>query len=201
MRGDSMRSQIAREAARLMLEGGLNDFQFAKRKAAERLGVVDRGALPNNVEIESALVEYQRLFRSDVQPQRLAELRASAVQAMRFLADFEPRLAGPVLTGTADLHSAVEIHLHADSPEEVGLFLEERGIPYELNDRRVRTGPDDGQAYPVYEFMAGDAPIDLLVLPYRMSRQPPLSPVTGKAMQRANLRKAERLAEAPAEQP
>ncbi|MEM7407612.1 MAG: hypothetical protein AAF458_20130 [Pseudomonadota bacterium] len=199
MRGDSMRSQVAREAARLMLEGGLTDFQFAKRKAAERLGVVDRGALPNNIEIESALVEYQRLFRSDVQPQRLAALRASAVQAMRFLVDFEPRLAGPVLSGTADQHSAVEIHLHADSPEEVGMFLEERGIPYELADRRVRTGPDVGQSYPVFEFMAGDAPIELLVLPYRMTRQPPLSPVTGKAMQRANLRKAERLIEAPAE--
>ena len=84
MRGDSTRSQIAREAARLMLEGGMRDFQLAKRKAASRLGVFDRGEMPNNLEIEEAMSDYQRLFRADSQPQKLAELRRTAVNAMEF---------------------------------------------------------------------------------------------------------------------
>ncbi len=48
-----------------MAEHGVSDFLFAKRKAAERFGVTDHAVLPKNVEIEEALVEYQRLFGGD----------------------------------------------------------------------------------------------------------------------------------------
>jgi len=193
MRGDSTRSQIAREAARLMLEGGMRDFQLAKRKAASRLGVFDRGEMPTNLEIEEALTEYQRLFRADSQPRKLAELRQSAFNAMVFLAEFEPRLVGSVLSGTADEHSVVELHLYSDAPEEIGLFLDNKGIPYELGEKRLRVGPDDTRMYPAFGFFAGEAPIELTVLPWRMHRRPPISPVTGKAMARAGVAKVRKL--------
>ena len=41
-----------------MAEHGVRDFLFAKRKAAERFGVVDSSVLPRNTEIEEALQEY-----------------------------------------------------------------------------------------------------------------------------------------------
>ncbi len=193
MRGDTTRSQIAREAARLMLEGGLRDFQLAKRKAASRLGVFDRGEMPTNLEIEEAMSDYQRLFRADSQPQKLAALRRSAVNAMDFLSDFEPRLVGSVLGGTADEHSVVELHLYSDAPEEIGLFLDAKGIPHELGEKRLRIGPDETRFYPAFGFFAGDSPIELVVLPWRMHRRPPISPVTGKAMQRASIDKVRKL--------
>jgi hypothetical protein len=198
MRGDSIRSLIAREAARLMLANGIRDFDMAKRKAAQKLGPIDRAAMPNNIEIEAEIADYQRLFRSDRQPQKLAFLRESAVQAMQFLADFEPRLTGAVLSGTADEHSFVELHLFADAPEEIALFLAEHNIPYEHGDKRLRLGPDEVRAFPAYGFMAGDAPIELIIMPYRALRRPPLSPVTGKAMARARINKVRRLLEDPA---
>ena len=193
MGGDSVRAQIAREAARLMLEGGMRDYQAAKRKAANRLGVDERGQMPNNVEIETAVSDYQRLFRADSQPRHLAYLRQSALSAMEFLEEFEPRLVGSVLNGTADEHSVVELHLYLDAPEDVGLFLDARGIPYELGEQRLRTKPEDTRHFPAFGFMAGEAPIELVVLPYRAMRQPPLSPVTGKAMARANATKLRKL--------
>jgi hypothetical protein len=176
-----------------MLEGGMRDFQLAKKKAAQRLGVFDRGALPTNLEVEEALSEYQRLFRADTQPQRLAELRAAALEAMDFLAEFEPRLVGSVLSGTADEHSYVELHLFTDSSEEVGMRLMDAGIPYELGEKRLRLSQDDQRYFPTYRFLAGDAPIELLIIPVRASRQPPLSPVTGKAMRRVRAHKLRRL--------
>ena len=94
-----------------MLEGGQRDYQAAKRKAANRLGVDDRGEMPNNVEIEAAVSDYQRLFRADTQPRYSAELRQAALSAMRFLDAFEPRLVGSVLHGTVDEHSVVELQL------------------------------------------------------------------------------------------
>src|SRR5215470_13191592 len=62
-RADNLRRALAQEAARLMAEHGIRDFLVAKRKAAERLGVTDGGALlPKNSEIEEALAAHQRLF-------------------------------------------------------------------------------------------------------------------------------------------
>ena len=57
-RTDHLRHAIAQEAARLMAEHGIQDFYVAKRKAAERYGVVDGAFLPRNTEIEAALMSY-----------------------------------------------------------------------------------------------------------------------------------------------
>ena len=44
-----------------MVEGGIRDYQLAKRKAQERLGLSVKGALlPRNDEIEREVIEYQR---------------------------------------------------------------------------------------------------------------------------------------------
>jgi len=55
---------------------------------------------------------------------------------MRLLADFQPRLVGPVLTGTATPHTDISLHLFAETPETVTLRLADRGIPSE-NGRPV----------------------------------------------------------------
>src|SRR5690606_6721861 len=91
VRGDMMRQAIAREAARLMIEHGHEDYGVAKRKAAERFGVTDLAVLPKNVEIESALAEHQRLFDPGSHASALSAMRTSALEAMRLLAEFEPR--------------------------------------------------------------------------------------------------------------
>ena len=77
VRGDMMRQAIAREAARLMIEHGHENYGLAKRKAAERIGVQNERDLPANREIEAALRDYQRLFQSATQPQRLRQLSVS----------------------------------------------------------------------------------------------------------------------------
>ena len=84
MRGEHLRRALAQEAARLMAEHGIRDFLVAKRKAAERFGVVDGAAmLPKNSEIESALAEYQRLFGGASHLQALHAQRHAALSAMR----------------------------------------------------------------------------------------------------------------------
>ena len=122
------RVRIAQEAARLMSEHGIRDFHHAKLKAAERLGILDTQALPRNLEIEQALREHQRLFLADSQPQLLRQRREAAIEAMRFLSAFEPRLVGAVLEGSADAHSAVCLHVYSDDPEAVMLYLRDHGV-------------------------------------------------------------------------
>jgi hypothetical protein len=170
-----------------MANEGVQDFLTAKRKAATRLGVSNRALLPGNAEIEQAVLEYQRLFKSAEQPVQLRRLRQVAVEAMQFLARFRPRLVGSVLAGTAGPHAAVNLHLFADTPEEVALFLLEHTIPFETSERRLRLGNGEYACFPVFSFGAGGVNIDLLVFGHEAEREAPRSPVDGRPMRRAGL--------------
>lgn len=193
-----MRRRIALEAARLMTESGLRDFRQAKLKAAERLGIFDELSLPKNSEIDDALREHQRLFGGDAQARTLRRLREVAREAMRFFAPHEPRLVGAVLEGTADEHSAVCLHLYSDQPRDIEAFLQERGIPYEEQLRRLRVDRETARDFPVILFSADDAAIDLTLLPYDLLRQAPLDRVSEKPMQRASLSALEVMLSEPA---
>jgi hypothetical protein len=194
------RLRVAQEAARLMSEHGIRDFHHAKLKAAERLGILDTQALPRNLEIEQALREHQRLFLADSQPQLLRQRREAAVEAMRFLAAFEPRLVGAVLEGTADAHSAVCLHVYSDDPEAVVLYLREHGVPIETQVRRLRYSRDDQPEYPVLLFAADELPFDLTVLPRDALRQAPLDRADDRPMRRASLAQVEMLLAEDAEE-
>jgi hypothetical protein len=194
------RLRVAQEAARLMSEHGIRDFHHAKLKAAERLGILDTQALPRTLEIEQALREHQRLFLADSQPQLLRERREAAVEAMRFLAAFEPRLVGAVLEGTADAHSAVCLHVYSDDPEAVVLYLREHGVPIETQVRRLRYSRDEQPEYPVLLFAADELPFDLTVLPRDALRQAPLDRADDRPMRRASLAQVEMLLDEDAEE-
>jgi hypothetical protein len=140
-RENPARREIASVAARLMAEGGIDDYGYAKRKAARQLGLPDDEALPTNAEVEAELRTYQALYQSEEQPALLKELRLAALGAMRFLADFRPYLTGPVLDGTAGRYAEVEIELFAESAKEVEIFLINHGMRYD--HARVPQGPGE----------------------------------------------------------
>lgn len=192
-RAEQLRKALAQEAARIMSEQGIDDFGLAKRKAAERLGATDIAVLPKNTEIEAALFEHQRLFESKTHSTTLSTLRRTALQAMHLLQKFQPRLVGPVLTGTASAHSEVTLHVFAEGPEPVALHLMERGIPHHVGERRLRYEPNRLVAYPVVQFVAGDKQIDAVVFPIDGIRQSPSSPVDGRPMRRADTAEIESL--------
>ena len=75
------------------------------------------GRLPGNAEIEAAVAEHLQLFGGDSHADHLRLMRVAALSAMELLAAFTPRLVGPVLVGTADENSAVNLHVFADSPD------------------------------------------------------------------------------------
>ena len=187
IRGDHLRRALAQEAARLMFEHGVDDYGFAKRKAAERLGAGEHAVLPNNAEIDEALAENQRLFASDTYTETLAEQRRAALDAMELLVQFEPRLVGPVLSGTATPHQDISLHVFSDSPEAVTLRLLDDRIMYKVAENRVKLNADRVLQYPSLKFSVYDLPIDVTVFPKNGIRQAPLSPTDGRPMRRAAL--------------
>lgn len=193
---DHMRMRLAQRTAQIILESGRRDFYAAKQKAAQQLGATDTKSLPNNSEIERALSEYQRLFRADKQPGQLVRLREIAVEAMQFLHRFNPRLVGSVLSGTADEHSVIRLHLFADTVESVGFFLMDNNIPHELSERRMKVGNEQVETYSVYQFMVDNQAVELVIFLPRKNKTP-LSPVDGKPMKRAGITEVEMLLNQP----
>lgn len=194
-RGDHLRRALAQEAARIMSEHGIDDYLLAKRKAAERYGAVDSAVLPKNSEIEAALVEHHRLFGAGKHAATLNAQRQTALRAMHLLKDFEPRLVGPVLSGTASEHSDVTLHLFAETPEAVSLRLLDASIPFQSTQRRFRTVTNRTVAYPAFRFATPDRAVDAIVFPIDGIRQSPPSPVDGRPMQRADVGEVEALVE------
>jgi hypothetical protein len=193
LRTDNVRRAVAQEAARLMAEHGIHDFLTAKRKAAERFGVMDNAALPKNIEIESALEEYQRLFGASAHSESLHAQRLVALEAMRRLSEFEPRLVGAVLSGTATEHSDVQLHLFTDSAESVAIKLLDAGVRHEVIERRVKMNAERVLACPGVRFEIDAQPIEATVFPTDGIRQAPVSPVDGRPMRRADAGELESL--------
>lgn len=180
-----LRARLAEEAARIMREQGVRDYRLAKRKAADRMGVDERTALPSNQEVADALSAQQRLFGGAAHLENLRALRETALEAMDLVGSFEPRLVGSVLDGTATPHSDVSLHVFADAAEEVAFHLMELGVRYRPGDRRVRLPGGQHASYPSFLFEIGHATVEVTVFPGTALRQAPTCPVTGGPMRRA----------------
>ncbi|MFA9439844.1 hypothetical protein ACDA63_09420 [Uliginosibacterium sp. sgz301328] len=186
----SLRRSVAAHAARLMAEEGIDDFGFAKRKAARQLGFSNAEALPTNAEVEEELHSYVALFRDEEDEARLREMRLAAVDVMRLFAPFRPYLTGTVLAGTAGAFSEVELEIYADSAKDVEIFMINQNIRYEHREVR-RSGPDAPEAILVFDW--GEIPFRVNVYDHVSERSPRRTPGGSKLAERARLDAVEAL--------
>ena len=191
-RPDNQRASIADEAARIIIEGGLTDYRAAKAKAREKLGL-SSGPLPSNEEIEAALSARNRIFLGDEHTTHLLQLREVARDVMLRLDSFNPRLVGAVLSGTATTHAPIDLHLYADTPENVGIRLVQLGLDHKAIQFKHRWRRGEPEAIPGYRFYAEEVECLATVFPDRRWGHSPLSPVDGKPMQRASYREVSEL--------
>lgn len=189
-----LRRQIAWEAARLMYSRDVSEYYQAKQKAARRIhkGWVKPADLPSNAEIREQVQILARLHEgSDHQRHRLLEMRLRAAWWLRQLKEFHPRLIGSVLSGAIRQGSDVDIHVFASNPHRITMKLDEFGVYYELQRKRVQK--DGEQRVFTHIHVRDEFPIELTVyhpslLGYRFR-----SSITNKAIERASLSQLERL--------
>lgn len=199
---DRIRRLIAREAARLMVEEGVREYRDAKRKAARQFGAARALALgshlPTNAEIHA---ERQRLldFQDEKRPERLLGLRRLALDALELLAPFRPYLVGSVLSGAVTERSDIDLHLFADTPEEVEAYLERQGIPFSSETVTIRHGGEFVD-YPHLYLETDGVVVECTVYPPGERQRAPKSSITGKAMERADAKRLRALIAAMAPQ-
>ncbi len=183
------RELLAQEAARIIVDQGIRDYRAAKIKAAERLGLSAHGSLPRNAEVERAISEHLNLFGRESHSDFLRVMRKVALAAMDLLSSFTPRLVGPVLSGTADENSAVNLHVFSDHAESVAMHLSDSGYSYRPYERRLKISRGKGATpdiFPGFQFEFEQAFVEATVFSVDGIRQSPISPIDGKPMKRAD---------------
>ena len=193
---DRIRRMIAQEAARLMYEEGVAEYRDAKRKAAKPFGpekALSLGAhLPANAEIHAELARLIQVHEGEVQPERLLRLRIMALRYLELFAPFRPYLVGSVLAGTVTERSDIDLHLFADSVEEVEQFLAEQGILFASEVVSIRHG-GTFHDYPHLYLEEDGIVIECSLYEPAERHRRQVSSITGRPMERADAAQLRRL--------
>jgi hypothetical protein len=194
MADERIRRQIAFLAAQMMYHRTESEYFTAKRKAGRQLGVEYRyrpGDLPSNKEIRDQIQAMARIHEGPKRLAHLLDMRLAGLRLMRLLARFKPRLIGSVRTGHVRKGSDIDIHLFSDSLALVTDTLNEHGLSYDVEHKRiVKYGEErtfthihiqDGQSFELTLY-----PEDKVHYVFKSS-------ITGKAIERASIAELEEL--------
>jgi hypothetical protein len=185
-----IRVAIAAEAARLMYEEDVKQYFTAKRMAAKRLlgRVAGRqtrfrpAELPSNGEIRDALLALAELAEGSSRTRRLFAMRVVALEAMRALAPFEPRLIGSVSTGHIRRGSDIDLSVFTDDDGALETHLRGLGWVY---DREPVSIQKFGEIREYLHYHVADVfLVELTVYEVRELRFRPRSSTDGKPIVR-----------------
>src|SRR5687768_11539677 len=187
MQRSKLRRQIAWEAARLMYARDESEYYRAKQKAAHRIcqGWVKPADLPSNAEIRDEIQAFARLHEGDSRTANLREMRIEALRLMRLLGRFRPRLIGSVMTGHVRAGSDIDLHLFSDSIDAVTNVLDEQGMIYDVERKRVRK--HDEERIFTHVHVQDRFPFELTIYPADKAHYVFKSSITGKPIERANI--------------
>ncbi len=177
-----------------MVDEDVREYIEAKRMAADNLlGMrVGSGAvLPSNGEIRAAIVARGRMD-ADGRRARLRHMRAVAVEVMRPLESFEPRLIGSVATGSIHPNSDVDIQLFCGRHDHLERCLRAQGHDVERIEHDIQK---DGvfRRYVHYHFEVRGVPVELSVYDRGELHIIRTSSIDGKPIDRVPLRRVEAL--------
>jgi len=122
---DSLKQKVAREAALLLYTSQEKEYKQAKKRAAENLGA---RMLPSNSEVARELDAIAEEMEGSSRRRRLVQMRREALEIMRTLEDFNPRLIGSVWRGTITKNSDIDIVAFASNPDNVQAQLRKKGF-------------------------------------------------------------------------
>ncbi|WP_372725979.1 HD domain-containing protein [Novipirellula sp.] len=194
MSSPKLRRQIAWEAARLMYSRECSEYFNAKQKAARRIykGWIKPADLPTNAEIREQVQLLARISEGDQgYSKRLLEMRLRAAWWLRKLTPFHPKLIGSVLTGSIREGSDIDIHVFAASPESIAIVLDEQGVFYHMQRKRVEKNGE--QRVFTHLHVRDQFPVELTVYHPSLLGFNFRSSITGKPIERAGIGELERV--------
>lgn len=164
------RQLIADEAARLMIEEGIEQYLDAKRRAAKNVlrdGWARRKDLPSNGEIREAVLRRTALSEGEDRMDRLFAMRITALEHLELLEPYRPRLIGSVATGHARRGSDIDIHVFCEDPDVLEADLHALDRTFTREEVLIRT-PRGFETY-LHLHLSARFPVELSVYaPYEL---------------------------------
>lgn len=161
------RVRIANRAAEIIMEEGITDYHFAKKKAAKYLSYQSLDYLPSNDEIDDALKEYQKIYQVDIDPTLVDKIKNEALMIMEIFKSFNPHLVGQLIDGLIPKYPIIQINLYTDNMKEIEYLLLNNNIEFNLKDTNIsekRTKKKSLRNIPIIKIEGHWFPIELKIL-------------------------------------
>ena len=161
------RVRIANRAAEIIMEEGITNYHFAKKKAAKYLGYQSLDFLPSNDEIDDALKEYQKIYQVDIDTTLVDKIKNEALMIMELFNNFNPHLIGQLIDGLIPKYPIIQINLYTDNMKEIEYLLLNNNIEFNLKDTNIsekRTKKKSLRNIPIIKIEDRWLPIELKIL-------------------------------------
>jgi hypothetical protein len=200
-RNGGLRAAIAQLAAQIMYGEDVKQYFTAKRLAAKRLLGQSSAKnlryrpqdLPSNGEIKAALLELVTEIEGDGRTRRLFAMRIVALEAMKALEPFSPRLIGSVATGHVRSGSDVDLHVFAWDAADVEAHVRALGWTHDVQRVSIMK---HGKVMEFTHVLVPDVfPIELTVYAPNELRNRPRSSTDGKPIVRIRAAALEKICE------
>ncbi|EAV46719.1 hypothetical protein N9K12_00060 [Methylophilaceae bacterium] len=162
----NIRLSIANKAAEIIMEEGITDYQYAKKKAVRYLDLDTVDLLPSNDEIDKALLDYRLIFKAELDIELVKTIKTEALRIMKFFESFNPYFVTQLSEGLLPKYPIIQINLFSDNMKEVEYILLNNNIPFETKDFNIsekRTKKQSLKKIPLILIERGNVPVELKI--------------------------------------
>ena len=137
MSSKNMKASVANLAAQMIMEEGIKDYLFAKKKAAKSLGLNEKASLPTNSQIDKAIDDFNKIFNSDIDIEFLQQFKKQALEVMNIFKNFKPHLMNQLSQGVIPKFPEIKINLFADNLKDVEYVLLNSELSYDFKEVKM----------------------------------------------------------------
>jgi hypothetical protein len=137
MSSKKIKLSVANLAAQLIMEDGIKDYLYAKKKAAKSLGINENANLPTNSQIDKAIDEFNKIFNPNIDIEFLQQFKTQALELMSIFKNFKPHLMNQLSQGIIPKFPEIKINLFADNLKDVEYVLLNSELSYDFKEVKM----------------------------------------------------------------
>ena len=137
MSSKNIKLSVANLAAQLIMEEGIKDYLYAKKKAAKSLGINENANLPTNSQIDKAIDEFNKIFNPNIDIEFLQQFKTQALEVMSIFKNFKPHLMNQLSQGVIPKFPEIKINLFADNLKDVEYVLLNSELSYDFKEVKM----------------------------------------------------------------
>ncbi len=137
MSSKNIKVSVANLAAQLIMEEGIKDYLFAKKKAAKSLGLNENANLPTNSQIDKAIDDFNKIFNPNIDIEFLQQYKTQALEVMNIFKNFKPHLMNQLSQGIIPKFPEIKINLFADNLKDVEYVLLNSEMSYDFKEVKM----------------------------------------------------------------